>query len=149
MDLSKLPKRITDLDREQNGPKATPPTERNFIIPWPPSMNHYWRNVNGHMCISKAGREYRAALCSLLRGSVPMMGRLDMVLYLWPPDRRRRDLDNTLKAIQDSLEHAGVYLDDGQIDRLELRRMPVTPDDGGEVEVFISTITVDTQRTAR
>ena len=46
----------------------------------------------------------------------------------FPPDRRRRDLDNLLKSTQDSLAHAGVYQDDAQIDLLLVRRRePIKP----------------------
>jgi crossover junction endodeoxyribonuclease RusA len=46
----------------------------------------------------------------------------------FPPDRRRRDLDNLLKALLDSIEHAGVYEDDSQIDLLVARRRePLAP----------------------
>ena len=40
----------------------------------------------------------------------------------FPPDRRRRDLDNLPKAVQDSIAHAGVFEDDSQIDLLIVRR---------------------------
>ncbi len=45
----------------------------------------------------------------------------------FPPDRRRRDLDNLLKSVLDALEHAGVYADDSQIDLLVTKRREVVP----------------------
>jgi crossover junction endodeoxyribonuclease RusA len=45
-----------------------------------------------------------------------------LVIQAWLPDRRRRDLDNLLKAVQDALAHAGVYDDDSQIVDLRIRR---------------------------
>ncbi len=44
---------------------------------------------------------------------------------VYPPDRRRRDLDNVLKALLDSLAHAKVYEDDSQIDVLVVDRKEV------------------------
>ena len=41
-----------------------------------------------------------------------------------PPDKRRRDLDNILKALLDSLVHAGVLIDDEIIDELHIIRLP-------------------------
>lgn len=56
----------------------------------------------------------------------------------FPPDRRRRDLDNILKCTQDSLAHAGVYKDDSQIDLLTVRRRDLAP--GGLINVQIATM---------
>ena len=46
------------------------------------------------------------------------------------------------KALLDALEHGGVYADDGQIDRLEVERGPVTP--GGSVRVVVSPLSEET-----
>ncbi|MFW6061885.1 MAG: RusA family crossover junction endodeoxyribonuclease, partial [Planctomycetota bacterium] len=74
-------------------------------LPYPPSVNHYFRNVRGRTLISRQGREYRKAVCRLLadRGLAPMQGPVGMLLQAHPPDRRRRDLDNLMKAVWDSL----------------------------------------------
>jgi crossover junction endodeoxyribonuclease RusA len=50
------------------------------------------------------------------------------------PDRRRRDLDNLLKAILDSLTHAGVMQDDALIEDL---RIYWADDVGGMVKIKI------------
>jgi len=54
----------------------------------------------------------------------------------FPPDRRRRDLDNLLKSVLDALEHAGVYADDSQVDLLVVRRCEVDRPHG-HVEVRV------------
>lgn len=41
--------------------------------------------------------------------------RLVLKGWLYPPDRRARDLDNIRKPLYDALEHAEVYIDDSQI----------------------------------
>jgi len=52
----------------------------------------------------------------------PSGGRIALAMDAFPPDRRRRDLDNIQKPVLDALEHAGVYMDDSQIDLLVTRR---------------------------
>ena len=50
-----------------------------------------------------------------MRGSTPLDGELCIAIALYPPDRRRRDCDNTLKALFDAIGHGGGYHDDSQI----------------------------------
>ena len=109
-----------------------------FELPWPPSINHYYRRVGYRTLISREGRRYRREVVARLaaRRTGPMRGRLKVVVHVFPPDRRRRDLDNLSKALWDALEHAGVFVDDSQIDDLRIRRGPVVP--GGKVLVYIT-----------
>lgn len=89
-----------------------------LTLPWPPSVNTYWRTYNGRMLISAKGREYRNAVGTQVivqRGSKHLTGSLVVVIEAWRPDKRRRDLDNLLKATLDALAHAGVYEDDSQV----------------------------------
>jgi len=96
------------------------------LLPWPPSMNHYWRRVGPRTLISREGRTFRTSVCALLGGGGPRQppadGRVALAMDAFPPDRRRRDLDNLLKPSLDALQHAGVYEDDSQIDLLVVRR---------------------------
>jgi crossover junction endodeoxyribonuclease RusA len=46
-----------------------------------------------------------------------------MRVLAYPPDHRRRDLDNLAKAILDALQHAGVYGNDCQVKLLTLAMM--------------------------
>ena len=118
-----------------------------LVLPWPPSANTYWRHPNrgplaGRHLISRAGRSYRADVarivgCARPRGA-PLAGRLAVALTAAPPDRRRRDLDNLLKAVQDALSHAGVWDDDEQIDWLTIER--VCPRAAGRVDIEIREI---------
>jgi len=108
-----------------------------FTLPWPPSINHYWRRVGPRTLISREGRAFRRNVCALLGGGGPRKppagGRIALAMDAFPPDRRRRDLDNIAKPVLDVLEHAGVYEDDSQVDLLVTRRRP--PVKGGRLEV--------------
>ncbi|AHX60508.1 MULTISPECIES: RusA family crossover junction endodeoxyribonuclease [Aeromonas] len=112
-------------------------------LPWPPSTNRIWRNVavsgKPRTLLSQEGRVYRkaaadACLVAKLAGK-QIPDRLALRLVVQAPDRRARDLDNTVKAVQDALTHAGVWLDDSQIDRLLVERGPVVK--GGMVSVTV------------
>jgi len=103
-----------------------------LTLPYPPSINHYWRRVGPRTLISREGRAFHRDVCALLAGGgarkPPAGGRIALAMDAFPPDRRRRDLDNIAKPTLDALEHAGVYTDDGQIDLLITRRRePVKP----------------------
>ena len=64
-----------------------------------------------------------------------LTGRLAIEIQAFPPDNRRRDLDNILKALLDSITHARVIEDDSQFDVIGLVRMPVAKP--GRVEIKI------------
>lgn len=96
-----------------------------LVLPVPPSLNAYYRHDRGRTHINGAGRAYRSLLSTLCSGRPALRGRLAVDVELWPPDNRRRDLDNTLKCLLDGLAIAGVFVDDGQIDDLRVRRKPV------------------------
>jgi crossover junction endodeoxyribonuclease RusA len=111
-----------------------------FLLPWPPSVNALWRSINGRAILSRKGREYRlAGLSSLSTQPVRRWSaevRLSVTAVLNPPTRRSFDIDNFWKAPGDLLTHAGIYIDDSQIDRLCLQRGPVVK--GGRVAVTIT-----------
>lgn len=96
-------------------------------LPYPPSVNKYWRRVGNKTIVSKAGRDYKRLVCRETRGLVakPMDGPLSVSIQAAPPDHRTRDLDNLLKAPLDALKGAGIYHDDSQIDEIHLYRVGV------------------------
>ena len=111
----------------------------SLTLPWPPSVNSYWRTVNGRTMISKRGRLYKQAVArcvQLSKGNKHLRSRLSLTIDAFPPDRRRRDLDNLVKAVSDALEDAGVFVDDSQIDHLTVNRNEVVK--GGFVVVGIA-----------
>ena len=96
-------------------------------LPWPPSVNRYWRRNGNRYFICVDGVKFRNDVSMLCHKYLHMFDgqvRLSLSIAAYPPDKRRRDLDNVLKAIGDSLEHAQVFKDDNQIDRLVVSRMP-------------------------
>jgi crossover junction endodeoxyribonuclease RusA len=111
-----------------------------ITLPFPPSVNTYYRSFRGRNILSKKGREYRVAVAQTIAaiGFQPpprLAGRLDVRVTAYPPDRRRRDLDNLFKGILDALEKEEIFLDDNQIDHLEITRGEIIKP--GSVHVII------------
>jgi len=92
-------------------------------LPFPPSVNTYWRMFQNRIIISKAGRQYRKDVqdaVTLQVANKQLGGALKVTIEAFRPDNRIRDIDNLLKASLDGMTHAGVYLDDSQITDLRI-----------------------------
>lgn len=104
---------------------------QTIYLPWPPTVNTYYRSDRGRKPhISAKGKAYREAVqARVIEQEIgTMSGRLAVTIEAFPPDRRVRDLDNLLKATLDALAKAGVYGDDGLIDRILIERLGTEPD---------------------
>lgn len=102
-----------------------------FELAWPPTVNTYWRNVQGRTLLSKRGREYKRHIATavVLAGykGLPLEGELRLNVDAYPPDNRKRDLSNLLKGLEDAMQAAGVFRDDYQIADLRIVRRSVEP----------------------
>lgn len=117
-----------------------------LVLPYPPSVNHYWMAKGKLRFLSPAAKKFRASVASIAHlfalqysAKTPLAGRISMQVNVFPPDLRTRDIDNILKACLDSLTHAGVYLDDSQIDKLLVCRCDIDRP-LGRIEVIIKQI---------
>jgi crossover junction endodeoxyribonuclease RusA len=98
-------------------------------LPLPPSVNHYWlAGGRGRRFISPQGKLFRDLCCveCKLAGSPTFVGDVAVTVFLYLADNRKRDADNCLKCVLDSLQHAGVFVDDEQVVKLTVckRRFP-------------------------
>jgi crossover junction endodeoxyribonuclease RusA len=95
--------------------------------------------------MSKGGREYKAKVADyIVESQTPKLGaaRLRFEIVLWPKDKRKYDIDNRIKALLDSLQNAGVFDDDEQIDQINVYRGSGTVS-GGQARVMIEVIEND------
>jgi crossover junction endodeoxyribonuclease RusA len=108
----------------------------NLRLPWPPSGNRYWRNVLGRMIVSKEARAYKETVKKLVMAHRlhTLSGKIELSIHAYPPDRRKRDLDNLLKVVIDAMQDAGLYANDSQIDKISIQRMSIDGD-GGELVI--------------
>lgn len=88
-----------------------------LILPYPPSVNHYFSYYQGRPVLSKDARSYRHQVrrIAIAHGIKPLMSPLAIRIDITPPDDRRRDCDNVQKAVLDALQHAGAFWDDSQV----------------------------------
>ena len=109
-------------------------------LPFPPTINSYYKMTrNGQRYLDKAVREFRAKVAESINEQCPSL-HLDyplfMEVYLFMPDRRKRDVDNYMKGLLDSLTEAGLWEDDSLIDQLHIYRGEIVK--GGQVRIEIS-----------
>ena len=94
-------------------------------LPYPPSVNTYWRRGRFSTYLSPKGREYKGLVADIVaEKNIEKLGdaRLRMTLVIRPRSKRVFDIDNLAKSVLDSLCEAGVYDDDSQVDELHIIR---------------------------
>lgn len=85
------------------------------------------------MVMGKNGRTFKDSVQEIVTTSqTPKFhnARLMAIISIFPPNRRKFDLDNRLKSIFDSLQDAGVYDNDEQFDKIEIARGEIRPQGG-------------------
>lgn len=109
-----------------------------MLLPYPPSVNRYWRNFRGRMIRSPEAIEYKDTVAAIaLESKTQMLNgcvRVDMLLHpplpkdwekrvkkdrLWLLSVRRIDLDNAMKVAIDALQGI-AYDNDRQITALSI-----------------------------
>jgi crossover junction endodeoxyribonuclease RusA len=97
-----------------------------LTLPWPVSANKRLIPARGRWVLNPRYREWKdtaaVVLAIQLRGLRMVDPPYHIKVWVHPPDKRRRDLDNFTKAALDALTAAHAITDDSAIDWLEVRR---------------------------
>lgn len=95
----------------------------------PPTVNHMYRMHGRYKYKTSVAREYQDYATEKIRSewqNKPVFkGRASLAITFLTNNRKRWDIDNRVKAIQDCLSMAGVIADDTQIDMLLVSRKHV------------------------
>lgn len=108
-----------------------------YRLPWPPSINHYWRHkiipggkrevigptgklvkptrAHAGIYVSSEGKAFRRAVIAAVMHSLPeeqIDWPVSARILLWSPNGIKRDIDNRVKPILDAMTLAGVWTDD-------------------------------------
>lgn len=98
--------------------------EVNLVLPWTPSVNKIWRSTGkGKWYMTKVAKDYKRIVWALVcqeraQQAFSKDQDIEIILLAYPPDNRRRDLDNICKLTFDALQDAKVFENDFQIKRI-------------------------------
>ena len=114
-------------------------------LPYPPSVNSYWGFQGSRRYLTKKAllfKKITAESFFVTKHKGFGKARLSVTIYLFPPDKRIRDIDNCIKSLLDSLCQAKVFDDDSQIDSLLVVRKELKKN--GESLVCLNQISCNT-----
>ena len=109
-----------------------------LALPYPPSVNSYWLSRGNRRYISKRGQLFKKAVYHyVLENNIQKFGDkpLEVSICIHPRSKVLMDLDNSVKAILDSCQDAGLFDDDVQVQALHVFR--TDPVKGGGCSVII------------
>lgn len=93
----------------------------------PPTVNHMYRTSGRYRYKTAEARIYQEHVSSLLRekwnNREQYTEPVELCVTFSTNNRKRWDIDNRVKALQDCLAQAGVIQDDTQIDELHVKRI--------------------------
>lgn len=80
---------------------------KTLVLPWPPKALS--PNARGHWSKKhKAAQKYRSDCYYLAKGGATLkpstQGIIDLTVFFYPPDKRRRDFDNMLASIKAGID---------------------------------------------
>jgi crossover junction endodeoxyribonuclease RusA len=113
----------------------------SVTLPYPPSVNRLWRQARKRVIRSTQYESWLNAASWFVRDAVlktgdrkGVSGPYALYVRLCPPDKRARDLDNTLKAISDALKEGAAIEGDHLCQYIEAQWDPSV--EGAQVSVL-------------
>ena len=103
-------------------------TPLKFYIPYPPSVNHLYDFRGRTKFIGEKGKLFFSEVSELamywkIQKRISCQIKMDIKVFL--PDKRKRDIDNVLKATFDSLQKSNIIEDDRLICQLMIEKVGI------------------------
>lgn len=112
----------------------------NLTLSYPTvSGNGLWRHAKGrHYINPKAKAYYDLIAWELLsqKANLKLSIPLQVSVKLYPPDNRKRDLENLIKVLHDALTKGNLWIDDSQVRKMTVEWFPKVPNGRIELEVL-------------
>jgi len=93
----------------------------------PPSTNCLYQQARNKIYLSSKVREFQKKMNIILDPFEKLTGKVALDITFCFPDSRKRDLDNLLKPLIDSLKHR-VIEDDSKVYEITARKVDKCPD---------------------
>ncbi|MBR0251160.1 MAG: RusA family crossover junction endodeoxyribonuclease [Synergistaceae bacterium] len=92
----------------------------------PPTINHLYRTFRNRRYKTAKAQAYQETVSGKLRckweSKPPYLEPIELRITFITKDKRRWDIDNRVKALQDCLSMAGIIKDDKQVNILHVER---------------------------
>lgn len=116
---------------------------RSLSLPFPPSANSIWRSTRKQkgQYLSPRYKAWKALAEADLNAAEPVepiLGPYRMTMIVNRPDRRRRDLSNLTKTVEDFLQSQGLIKDDADCQRLLLMWGSLPPSKDARVLIHLA-----------
>lgn len=116
--------------------------EYEIYLPFPPTINHYYTVSKGRKILSSKGRKYKGECLKVMNEQnlqdLGIASHFSVVITLNPPCNRKRDIDNFIKPVLDSLTYSGFWSDDRLVD--DLRIIRGVKSNPGHIHIIIKTL---------
>lgn len=106
-------------------------------LPLPPTINSYYQYRGFRRFVGPEGKEFKAKVAQII-GTIPVRfwdSRLALTIHLHFRDKRRQDISNRIKALEDALVQANLFDDDSQIDEEHIYRSSIIKEGRAVIEI--------------
>ena len=109
-------------------------------FPLPPTINSYYQFHGHRRFVGEAGKKFKAQVAQIVSQQPIRFGaeKLSMMVTINFRDKRKQDLSNRIKTLEDAMVQAGLFDDDSQIKEIHIYEGEIVK--GGRVTVRIKTL---------